>query len=82
MRAFLANRPAFQNHDPIGHADGGKAVRDENGHLGPGEFHEAFKYLVLSHRVMMTPEAELDGTLGTQVVSEALDKVGYRMPKR
>ncbi len=46
---------------------------DDIRHLAP---------LVLSHRVMMTPEAELEGTLGTQVVSEALDKVGYRMPKR
>jgi len=30
----------------------------------------------------MTPEAELEGNLGTQVVAEALDKVGYKMPKR
>jgi MoxR-like ATPase len=38
--------------------------------------------LVLGHRILMTPEAELEGAAGTVVVSEALDKVGYRMPKK
>ena len=38
--------------------------------------------LVLAHRILMTPEAELEGHLGNQVVTEALDKVGYKMPKR
>ena len=38
--------------------------------------------LVLGHRILMTPEAELEGGLGTQVVSEAVDKVAYKMPKR
>ncbi|MEO8702679.1 MAG: MoxR family ATPase [Kofleriaceae bacterium] len=38
--------------------------------------------LVLAHRILMTPEAELEGNSGTVVVSEALDKVGYKMPKR
>ena len=38
--------------------------------------------LVLGHRILMTPEAELEGALGTVVVAEALDKVGYKMPKR
>jgi MoxR-like ATPase len=37
--------------------------------------------LVLGHRIMMTPEAELEGAAGVVVVSEALDKVGYRMPQ-
>jgi len=37
--------------------------------------------LVLGHRILLTPEAELEGTAGTAVVSEALDKVAYRMPK-
>ena len=46
---------------------------DDIRHLAP---------LVLGHRIMMTPEAELEGALGTSVVSEALDKVGYKMPKR
>src|SRR5215207_1741726 len=33
--------------------------------------------LVLGHRILMTPEAELEGSLGTGVISEALDKVSY-----
>jgi hypothetical protein len=37
---------------------------------------------VLGHRIMMTPEAELEGAQGTSVVAEALEKVGYKMPKR
>ncbi|HEY4060146.1 MAG TPA: MoxR family ATPase [Kofleriaceae bacterium] len=38
--------------------------------------------LVLGHRILMTPEAELEGNIGTQVVAEAVDKVAYRTPKR
>jgi MoxR-like ATPase len=38
--------------------------------------------LVLGHRILMTPEAELEGAVGTSVVTEALDKVGYKTPKR
>ncbi|MBL0213213.1 MAG: MoxR family ATPase [Myxococcales bacterium] len=38
--------------------------------------------LVLGHRILMTPEAELEGQLGTSVVSEAVDKVSYKLPKR
>jgi len=38
--------------------------------------------LVLGHRILMTPEAELEGAAGGAVVAEALDKVGYKMPKR
>ena len=38
--------------------------------------------LVLSHRIMLTPDAELDGGTATAVVAEALDKVAYRMPRR
>jgi MoxR-like ATPase len=38
--------------------------------------------LVLGHRILMTPEAELEGAAGASVVQEALDKVGYKMPKR
>jgi hypothetical protein len=29
----------------------------------------------------MTPDAELEGAIGASVVAEALDKVGYKMPK-
>jgi len=45
---------------------------DDVRHLAP---------LVLAHRVLMTPEAELEGAAGGLVVAEALDKVGYKMPK-
>ncbi len=37
--------------------------------------------MVLGHRILMTPDAELEGAQGSVVVSEALDKVGYKMPK-
>jgi MoxR-like ATPase len=46
---------------------------DDVRHLAP---------LVLGHRILMTPEAELEGAQGTAVVAEALEKVGYKMPKR
>jgi MoxR-like ATPase len=46
---------------------------DDIRHLAP---------LVLGHRILMTPEAELEGAAGTAVVSEGLEKVGYKMPKR
>jgi MoxR-like ATPase len=46
---------------------------DDVRHLAP---------LVLGHRILMTPEAELEGGAGTAVVAESLDKVGYKMPKR
>src|SRR3954469_7609620 len=46
---------------------------DDVRHLAP---------LVLGHRILMAPEAEIEGALGTVVVAEALDKVGYKMPKR
>ncbi len=38
--------------------------------------------LVLAHRIMMTPDAELEGATGTAVISEAADKVAYRTPRR
>jgi MoxR-like ATPase len=38
--------------------------------------------LVLGHRILMSPEAELEGSLGTAVIAEALDKVSYKLPKR
>ncbi len=46
---------------------------DDVRHLAP---------LVLGHRILMTPEAELEGAVGTSVVAESLEKVGYKMPKR
>ncbi len=38
--------------------------------------------LVLSHRILMTPDAELEGASGAAVVTEALNKVGYKTPRR
>jgi MoxR-like ATPase len=37
---------------------------------------------VLGHRILLTPEAELEGAAGSAVIAEALDKVAYRTPKR
>jgi MoxR-like ATPase len=33
---------------------------------------------VLAHRIIVTPEAQMEGTSGQSVVQEALDKVGHR----
>ena len=38
--------------------------------------------LVLAHRILMTPDAELEGATGAAVVAEALTKVGYKTPRR
>ncbi|ACY14912.1 AAA family ATPase [Haliangium ochraceum] len=38
----------------------------------------ALATLVLSHRIMMTPEAELEGMDGHAVVKEALERVSYK----
>ena len=37
--------------------------------------------LVLPHRIIMTPEAELDGAPAETVVSEALERVAYKSPR-
>jgi MoxR-like ATPase len=38
--------------------------------------------MVLSHRILMTPDAELEGATGQAVIGEALNKVGYKTPRR
>ena len=38
--------------------------------------------LVLGHRILLTPEAELEGASGSAIVGEAVDKVGFKMPRR
>ncbi len=38
--------------------------------------------LVLAHRILMTPDAELEGATGTAVITEALAKVSYKTPRR
>jgi MoxR-like ATPase len=42
---------------------------DDAKHLAP---------YVLAHRVLLTPEAELEGVLPATIVAEALDRVAYR----
>jgi MoxR-like ATPase len=38
--------------------------------------------LVLGHRILLTPESELEGGSGPAIIAEAVDKVGFKMPKR
>jgi MoxR-like ATPase len=45
---------------------------DDVRHLAP---------LVLGHRILLTPEAELEGMAGTAVIAESVEKVGYKIPK-
>jgi MoxR-like ATPase len=37
---------------------------------------------VLSHRMVMTPEAQMEGVTGERVIKEALEKVGHRREAR
>ena len=37
--------------------------------------------LVLSHRIVMTPEAELEGVHAHSVIGEALERVAYKHPR-
>ncbi|HEY4243634.1 MAG TPA: MoxR family ATPase [Kofleriaceae bacterium] len=46
---------------------------DDVRHLAP---------LVLGHRILLAPEAELEGGAGSNVITEAIDKVSYKMPRR
>lgn len=43
---------------------------------------KALASLVLSHRIIMTPEAELEGIHGHSVISEALERVSYKQSGR
>lgn len=45
---------------------------DDIRHLAP---------MVLAHRILVTPEAELEGAQGASVIDEALDHVGYKLPR-
>jgi MoxR-like ATPase len=38
--------------------------------------------MVLAHRILMTPDAELEGATGAVVIAEGLERVGYRTPRR
>jgi MoxR-like ATPase len=37
---------------------------------------------VLTHRMVLTPEAQMEGVQGDSIVREALDKVGHRRQER
>ncbi len=47
MTALLDHAPLVQNQDPVGHADCGKPVGNEDGRAALGEFREALKDFVL-----------------------------------
>jgi MoxR-like ATPase len=70
-RAALALMHAAKAHALLRARD--YVLPDDVRHLAP---------LVLAHRVLMTPDAELEGHTGVAVVAEALDKVGYKTPRR
>jgi MoxR-like ATPase len=38
--------------------------------------------MVLGHRILLTPDAELEGATGGAVVAEALERVAYKTPRR
>ena len=65
----------------------GRTLRLRLGHVRDflAALNEAdISYVVLRwfDEVPLTPEAELEGTAGTAIVSEAVDKVPYKLPKR
>jgi MoxR-like ATPase len=63
------------------HAAKAKALLGGRDYVLPDDV-RALAPMVLSHRILMTPDAELEGATGAAVVTEALDKVPYRMPRR
>jgi MoxR-like ATPase len=85
--AFTRNHPrVYLGASPraalaIVHASKGLALLRGRDYVLPDDIRHLAP-LVLGHRILMTPEAELEGAAGTAVVQEALDKVGYKMPKR
>jgi MoxR-like ATPase len=38
--------------------------------------------MVLAHRILLTPDAELEGATGSAVVADALERVAYKTPRR
>jgi MoxR-like ATPase len=38
--------------------------------------------MVLAHRILLTPDAELEGATGGAIVAEALERVAYKTPRR
>ena len=63
------------------HAGKAKALLGGRDYVLPDDV-RALAPMVLSHRILLTPDAELEGASGAAVVAEALDKVPYRTPRR
>ena len=51
MVAILGDAAILEHNDAVGHAHGGKAMRNEQGHLAHGKFCEALKYFVFAASV-------------------------------
>ncbi len=63
------------------HASKGLALLRGRDYVLPDDIRQ-LSPLVLAHRIMMTPDAELEGATGSAVIGEAADKVAYRTPRR
>jgi MoxR-like ATPase len=59
------------------HAAKGRALLAGRDYVLPDDAKHLAPY-VLAHRVLLTPDAELEGVLPQTIVTEALDKVAYR----
>lgn len=57
-----------------------RAVMQGRGHVLPDDV-KRLALPVLAHRIVMTPEAQMDGRTGDEIVHEALEKVAHR-PRR
>ncbi len=64
----------------LSHASKGLALLKGRDYVLPDDIRQLAP-LVLGHRILMTPEAELEGGAGSAIVAEALEKVGYKMPR-
>ncbi len=51
MAALLPNLAGFQHQNPVGHANCGKPVGNQDGHTIPGQVGEAQKDFVLAPRI-------------------------------
>jgi MoxR-like ATPase len=63
------------------HASKGLALLRGRDYVLPDDIRQLAP-LVLAHRILMTPDAELEGGSGAGVIVEAADKVAYRTPRR
>jgi len=63
------------------HASKGLALLRGRDYVLPDDIRQLAP-LVLAHRILMTPDAELEGGSGAAVITEAADKVAFRTPRR